>query len=102
MAQYLDLSNVIRSIPMGFDATELIGKIFTVTGTGKYFKNVEHDPDTNLGIIRIAKAVPQLGLSGRRKITSEFPTHLMSHMVRLKKILIIESLCTLIRLIPWR
>ena len=55
VAEYLDLSNVIRTIPTGFDATELIGKYFIVTGTGKYFKNVEGDPETNLGIIRIAK-----------------------------------------------
>ena len=28
VAEYLDLDNVIRTIPTGFDATELIGKIF--------------------------------------------------------------------------
>ncbi len=44
VAQYLDLDNVIRTIPTGFEAPELIGKIFIVTGTGKYFKNVEKDP----------------------------------------------------------
>ena len=38
--EYLDTDKVIRTIPIGFDATELIGKIFIVTGTGKYFKNV--------------------------------------------------------------
>ena len=54
VAEYLDLGNVIRTIPTGFDATELIGKIFIVTGTGKYFKNVMDDPENNLGIIRIA------------------------------------------------
>ncbi|UKI14118.1 MAG: class II aldolase/adducin family protein [Clostridiales bacterium] len=32
---------------------ELVGRYFIVTGTGKYFKNVEGDPETNLGIIRI-------------------------------------------------
>ena len=37
VGEYLDLSNVIRTIPLGFDATALIGKIFIVTGTGKYF-----------------------------------------------------------------
>ena len=55
VAEYLDLDNVIRTIPTGFDATALIGKIFIVTGTGKYFKNVNDDPETNLGIVRIAK-----------------------------------------------
>ena len=46
VAQYLDLDKVIRTIPTGFDATALIGKIFIVTGTGKYFKNVEWIPST--------------------------------------------------------
>ena len=41
VAEYLDLDNVIRTIPTGFDASELIGKIFIVTGTGKYFKNMD-------------------------------------------------------------
>jgi len=39
--EYLDLTRVIRTIPTGFDAKTLIGRIFIVTGTGKYFKNVE-------------------------------------------------------------
>ena len=52
--EYLDLTRVIRTIPTGFDAKTLIGRIFIVTGTGKYFKNVEKDPETNLGIVRIA------------------------------------------------
>ena len=55
VAEYLNLDSVIRTISTGFDATELIGKIFTVMGTGKYFKNVTDDPENNLGIIRIAK-----------------------------------------------
>ena len=53
--EYLDENNVIRTIPLGFDATPIIGKIFIVTGTGKYFKNVDGDPETNLGIVRIAE-----------------------------------------------
>ena len=28
VGEYLDLDNVIRTIPTGFDATDLIGKIF--------------------------------------------------------------------------
>ncbi len=88
VAEYLDLNNVIRTIPTGFDALELIGKIFIVTGTGKYFKNVEKDPENNLGIIRIAKdgttAELLWGYSDGGKFTSELPAHLMSHRARLK------------------
>ena len=89
VAEYLDLDKVIRTIPTGFDATDLIGKIFIVTGTGKYFKNVEFDPQNNLGIIRIAKdgttAELLWGWEDGGKFTSELPAHLMSHMARLKK-----------------
>lgn len=87
VGEYLDLDNVVRTIPTGFDATKLIGKIFIVTGTGKYFKNVEHDPETNLGIIRIAKdgttAELLWGYKDGGRFTSELPAHLMSHMSRL-------------------
>lgn len=88
VAEYLDINNVLRTIPTGFDATALIGKIFIVTGTGKYFKNVEFDPETNLGIIRIAKdgttAELLWGYKDGGKFTSELPAHLMTHMARLQ------------------
>ena len=87
VGEYLDLSKVIRTIPTGFDASALIGKIFIVTGTGKYFKNVEKDPEHNLGIVRIAKdgttAELLWGWSDGGKFTSEFPAHMMSHISRL-------------------
>lgn len=87
VAEYLDLNNIIRTIPTGFDAKELIGKIFIVTGTGKYFKNVEYDPENNLGIIRIAEdgttAELLWGYADGGKFTSELPAHLMSHISRL-------------------
>lgn len=88
LEKYLDLSKVIRTIPIGFKATELKGKCFAVTGTGKYFKNVEKDPEKNLGIIRISGEngdVAELlwGYSDGGKFTSELPAHLMSHISRL-------------------
>ena len=88
VAEYLDLNNVIRTIPTGFEAKSLIGKIFIVTGTGKYFKNIEVDPENNLGIIRIAEdgttAELLWGYSDGGRFTSELPAHLMSHMARLE------------------
>lgn len=87
VGEYLDLKHVIRTIPTGFDATALIGKIFIVTGTGKYFKNVEFDPETNLGVVRIGKdgttAELLWGYKDGGKFTSEFPAHMMSHISRL-------------------
>ena len=86
--EYLDLNHVLRTIPTGFTAPELNGKIFLVTGTGKYFKNVQVDPANNLGIVRLAKngAEAELlwGFSDGGKFTSEFPAHMMSHVARMR------------------
>lgn len=91
--EYLDADRVIRTIPfMGvkaahFDASPLAGKIFLVTGTGKYFKNVKDDPANNLGIVRISRdgtaAELLWGFEDGGRPTSEFPAHMMSHMARL-------------------
>lgn len=93
VAEYLDLNNVIRTIPLmgvneeDFDASPLEGKIFIVTCTGKYFKNVESDPETNLGIVRIGKGGKNVellwGYKDGGRPTSEFPAHMMSHIARL-------------------
>lgn len=87
VGEYLDTGAVIRNIPMSFDAAEIVGKIFLVTGTGKYFKNVQYDPEKNLGIIKIAndgKSADLLwGYSDGGRPTSELPAHLMSHITRL-------------------
>ena len=87
VAEYLDLNKVRRTIPIGFEAKSMVGKIFVVTGRGKYFKNVEFDPEKNLGIIRIAEdgitAELLWGYSDGGVFTSEFPSHLMSHMARI-------------------
>lgn len=93
VAEYLDLNKVIRTIPLmgvnevDFDASPLEGKIFIVTGTGKYFKNVEDDPETNLGIVRIGKKGKEVellwGFADGGRPTSEFPAHMMSHIARL-------------------
>ena len=84
---YLDAGKAIRSIPTGFSAPELDGKLFLVTGTGKYFKNVQYDPAANLGLVRLTdggKTAELLwGFSDGGKFTSEFPAHMMSHAARL-------------------
>ena len=87
VAQYLDVNAVIRDIPTGFEAPALDGKYFLVTGTGKYFKNVQYDPADNLGLIHITgggrNAQLLWGFTGDGKFTSEFPAHMMSHAARL-------------------
>ncbi|MCR4726392.1 MAG: rhamnulose-1-phosphate aldolase [Clostridia bacterium] len=87
--KYLDPKKVLRRIPTGFDAAALAGKYFIVTGTGKYFKNVDDDPETNLGVLRIAEdgttAELLWGYKDGGRFTSEFPAHMMSHIARLEK-----------------
>ncbi|MDC7783167.1 MULTISPECIES: rhamnulose-1-phosphate aldolase [Bacillaceae] len=88
VAEYLDVNDVKRTVPMIFDGAELAGKYFIVTGSGKYFKNVIDDPAVNLGIIRITEDGKSLdilwGLEDGGVPTSELPSHLMSHIERLK------------------
>ncbi len=85
--KYLDIDKVLRTIPTGFSAPELEGKYFLVTGTGKYFKNVQYAPDVNLGIVRLKDggetAELLWGYADGGKFTSEFPAHMMSHAARL-------------------
>lgn len=88
LKDYLDLNNVIKEIPFNFDAHEVVGKYFLVTATGSYFKNIEDDPEYSLGILRIKEdgSTAELlwGFRCGNKFTSEFPTHLMTHIQRLK------------------
>ena len=87
VAEYLDINNVIRTIPTGFSCPELAGRYFLVTGTGKYFKNVQYAPNVNLGLVRLTDSgeTAELlwGFTDGGKFTSEFPAHMMSHASRL-------------------
>jgi len=61
----------------------LDGEYFLVTGTGAYFRNVEREPEENLGVIRVlpgGDAVEILwGFGESGGPTSELPAHLKSH-----------------------
>ena len=87
--EFFEEDKFLRDIEMGFEADEVLrGKYFLVTGTGKYFKNVIKDPETNLGLVKIDTnghtAHLLWGYKDGGKFTSEFPAHLMSHAVRFK------------------
>ena len=88
VTEYLDPEKALRTIPTGFAAPELEGKYFLVTGTGKYFKNVQYAPEVNLGIVRLKDRGQQAdllwGYADGGQFTSEFPAHMMSHAARLK------------------
>lgn len=80
---YLEGWSHTRVLPMANPIEGLDGEYFLVTGTGKYFRNVRHNPENCLGVIRIlegGKAVEVLwGLSEGGAPTSELPAHLKSH-----------------------
>lgn len=88
LKDFIDVNNVIRTFPINFEALELAGKYFLITGTGKYFRNTLNDPETNLGLIRISQdgKVAELlwGFKDGGKSTSETYAHLMCHIERLK------------------
>ena len=78
----------LREIPLPLECDPLlVGKVFAVTGTGKYFRNTKKDPAHNMGIIRIKDRHTSevlFGFEGGSKFTSEIYAHLMCHAARLK------------------
>ena len=86
-AEYFADAPVLRTKPAGFRAPSLDGRTFLVTGTGKYFKNVEVAPEVNLGVVRLRDggetAELLWGFEDGGWVTSEFPAHILSHVARL-------------------
>ena len=59
---------------MGVQADNLAGEYFITTGSGKYFRNVELDPEHNMGIVEINDKGRQLAHrlgAGRRRAPDE-------------------------------
>lgn len=86
---YVSVKHVLRTIELDFPVTELSGKYFLVTGSGKYFRKIIENPEECLALLRISKngkSVEVLwGLSDGGRPTSELPSHFMSHINRLKQ-----------------
>ena len=61
---------------------------FIVTGSGKFFRNVQLDPAANLGVVKIdsdgAGYHILWGLTHEAVPTSELPAHFLSHCERIK------------------
>lgn len=66
----------------GTQVPSLAGEYFMVTGTGKYFRNVELDPAANVCILELDETGTKYrivwGLVNGTKPTSELPSHLMN------------------------
>lgn len=73
-------------IDIGTEVPTLANEHFLVTGSGKYFRNVSLDPESNIAIILIDKTGTkyqiQWGLKDGGRPTSELPSHLMNHAVK--------------------
>jgi rhamnulose-1-phosphate aldolase len=83
VAPYLPVWKNTRVRKLSEPVQGLDGESFLVTGTGAYFRNVEREPEQNLGIIRVldgGEAVEILwGFGESGGPTSELPAHLKSH-----------------------
>lgn len=86
IAPYLAEWQEGRVLPLEEPLPELTGEYFLVTGSGKYFRNVQLNPEANLGVIRVlpggADVVVCWGYSDGAVPTSELSAHLKSHVVR--------------------
>lgn len=86
---FSDLAEVKRSFSLGFDARPLAKQYFLVTGTGRYFRNVINQPQKDLGLVQITADGQKAdllwgGFEDGGLPTSEFPSHLMTHIERLQ------------------
>ncbi|WP_290139141.1 rhamnulose-1-phosphate aldolase [uncultured Dubosiella sp.] len=74
--------------PVGAQVPALKNEYFLVTGSGKFFQNVESDPENNVCILELNEKGDQYrivwGLQNGGTPTSELPSHLMNHEVKVK------------------
>ena len=86
VAPYLPIWREGPLLPLSETLSDLAGQYFLVTGSGKYFRNIQLDPEANLGVIRIqpdGKTAELLwGYRDGGVPTSELPAHLKSHRAR--------------------
>ncbi|MEE0841091.1 MAG: rhamnulose-1-phosphate aldolase [Acutalibacteraceae bacterium] len=72
--------------PIGTSVPGLAGEFFMTTGSGKYFRNIILDAESNTGIVEIDSKGENFrivwGLTGGARPTSELPSHLMNHEVK--------------------
>lgn len=71
---------------IGTSVPKLAGEYFLVTGSGKYFRNVILAPEDSLAVIEVDETGERYricwGLVNGGRPTSELPSHLMNHEVK--------------------
>ncbi len=74
--------------PIGTTVPGLAGEYFLVTGSGKYFRNVAIKPEDSLCMIELDEKGENYrivwGLVNGGRPTSELPSHLMNHEVKMQ------------------
>jgi len=82
-----DLNRAGEWKPIGTTVPKLAGEYFLVTGSGKYFRNVIIKPEDSIAIIEIDRNGENYricwGLVNGGHPTSELPSHLMNHEVKM-------------------
>lgn len=72
---------------IGTAVPALAGEYFLVTGSGKYFRNVMSDPEDSIAVIELDDKGENYricwGLVNGGRPTSELPSHLMNHEVKM-------------------
>jgi rhamnulose-1-phosphate aldolase len=75
-------------IPLGVEIPELGGEFFLVTGSGRFFRNIERFPAENIGLCELDEKGGNYrvlwGFENGEKPTSEFLSHLMNHAAKIK------------------
>jgi len=83
---YADQFIPLEPRPIGESIPALAGQHYLVTGSGKFFRNVQLDPEENLCILRVSEDGNNYqilwGCRGGGVPTSEISAHLKSHEVR--------------------
>ncbi len=86
LAPYAACLDGKRTVALGEPLPELEGQCFLVTGSGKFFRNVQLDPSSNLGLIEVLARGREIrvlwGYSDGGLPTSELSAHLKSHRTR--------------------
>lgn len=82
-----DLSKNSQWKAIGASVPKLAGEYFLVTGSGKYFRNMIIKPEDSIAIIELDKKGENYricwGLVNGGRPTSELPSHLMNHEVKM-------------------
>lgn len=81
-----DNKQSVINFPLGFDTGIMNGRFLLITGSGKFLKNVEREPEASLALLKINPDSASLlwGLKDGGRPSSELSSHIKSHMARLK------------------